>query len=90
MPHHPENIARAQRIIDACAANPESYYATLVKELHDPENTQGDTEEAFVQIAVALLADLRHLCHIRLPEGGFEEALAVSERHTIAEIDSPE
>ena len=88
--HHPENIARAQRIIDACAAAPESYYATLVQELAHPDNSTGDIEEALVQIAVALLTDLRHLCHIHLPEGRFEEALALSERHCVAEIDSPE
>ena len=90
MSHHPANIARAQRIIDACKAAPESYYATLAQELEQPDNTRGDTEEALVQIAVALLTDLRHLCHIHLPEGRFEEALSVSERHAIAEIDSPE
>jgi hypothetical protein len=90
MSHHPENIARAQRIIDACKAVPESYYATLVQELESPDNTRGDTEEGLHDIVVALLTDLRHLCHIHLPEGGFEEALGVSERHTIAEIDSPE
>lgn len=90
MTHHPENIARAQRILDACAASPESYYATLEKELHNIENTQDDTGEALFQIVVALLTDLRHLCHIHLPGGEFEDALALSERHAIAEIDSPE
>lgn len=83
--HHPENIARAQRIIDACAASPESYYAQLVKDRND-----GDKQEGDFDIVVALLTDLRHLCHIHLPEGKFEAALALSERHAIAEIDSPE
>lgn len=87
--HHPENQARAARIIDACEADPDSYYATLAAEL-DSENDAATQNEAFYQIAVALLTDLRHLCHIYLPEGKFEDALALSERHAIAEIDSPE
>jgi hypothetical protein len=90
MTHHPENIARAQRIIDACKAVPESYYATLVQELETPGNTPGDIRDGLYDITVALLTDLRHLCHIRLPEGRFEEALTLSERHAIAETDSPE
>ena len=94
MSHHPENIARATRIIEALDACPDGhYYKALIIEARDawanPE-TNEQAAQGFHDIAVALLTDLRHLCHIRLPGGGFEEALALSERHAIAEIDSPE
>lgn len=93
MSHHPENIARAQRIIEALDASGAYYYKALIIEARDawtnPE-TREQAAQGFHNIAVALLTDLRHLCHIRLPEGAFEEALALSERHAIAEIDSPE
>jgi hypothetical protein len=92
--HHPENIARARRIIEALDACPDGhYYKLLVTEAREswtnPESRDA-AAQGFADLAVALLTDLRHLCHIRLPEGAFEDALALSERHAIAEIDSPE